>query len=206
MKHIIIFLLITLSICNISIAQINCDCYSIENVEISKIDTLSLTLSNDCDDHVYLNLYIINSKPPFDTLAKQDHFNAAFPIGENTTQYLETKLTNIPVFGTYRLSIGYGEFSPDHCDSLKFSVIFTGLNNNFNTELSIYPVPVERFLFVDLINSITYIKITNLNGHSDLLQIDNNRIDLGQLESGIYILEFYNNKSELIGRRRILKD
>ncbi|MFB6344055.1 T9SS type A sorting domain-containing protein [Saccharicrinis sp. FJH62] len=204
MKPFIFALILNITLVNISLTQDGgCDCYQIEDFWIKSQDTLSLTLSNTCDNSVYLDIYLISSKSPFDTLARQEIKNGLFEMNKNTTQDLQTSLTQVPDFGTFRVSITNGTLN---CDSIKFSSLYLAIDNINQTDLLIYPNPVKEFLTIDLNVDFSFIKLINVNGQVKLIQRNSNRIDLKGLNSGVYFLEVYDYQYRMIGVQKILKE
>jgi len=166
----------------------NCGCYDVLSLEINATDTLELKLLNTCDNNVYLNLYVISSIFPYDTIAKQDFWGGVFPVNEPTTQYLDTKLTQVPDFGSYRVSITNGTLV---CDSLKFSSVFTPVNHDFNTNVSIHPNPAKDYIQLEY-QFRGKLQATLYGSLGDVVlrkQLSNHqRIDLSGFANGMYIL------------------
>lgn len=203
MKRLVVFYLILLICIQGTIAQhSNCGCYEVLSVEINATDTLGLTLLNTCDNNVYLNLYVISSISPFDTLAKQDFWGGVFPLNEPTTQYLATKLTHVPDFGSYRVSITNGTLV---CDSLKFSSVFTPLNHGFDTNVSIHPNPAKDYIQLEYQLS-GELQATLYNSLGDLVfrkpLSDHQRIDLSGFSNGLYVLVLSDGHTKI--RKRIV--
>lgn len=116
-----------------------CICYTVEDLSIEQEGFMNLVLSNACDNNVYLNLYVISSTPPYDTLGIQESF-AAFilPLNTNVANLLTTELTTLPSMENYRVAISNGTLN---CDSLKFSPTLNTTNLSTDRFQSIRPNP-----------------------------------------------------------------
>jgi len=137
MKKIMATLILAILFKASAIAQ--CSCYTVEGLSIVGQDSMDLVLSNTCDGNAYLNLYVISSIAPFDTLGRQEFFDAAIlPFNTNVSNILSTDLTAPPMLGTYRVSITNLSLE---CDSLQFSPALNTTNIQYNNFKSISPNP-----------------------------------------------------------------
>ena len=180
----------------------DCNSYAVKKLEIAAPDTLLLTVSNTGDNSAYLNLYVINSFPPYDTLAKQELANAVFPWEYDYTEKLETDIITVPDFGTYKVSITNGTL---HCDSLKFDLNTTGTILDSNQDVfRIYPNPAKTFIKINSVNVIQFVSITNILGKRFYVLPVNNKIDIRQLPKGFYQVELYNKNLNKLSEQKLI--
>ena len=146
-KHIAVFIALFFAVDSKLNAQ--CSCYSVEGLDIVGQDSMLLQLSNNCDNNVYLNLYVISTILPFDTLGRQEFWNAAIlPFGSIVDNILTTTLNTVPTLGTYRVSITNGTLN---CDSLQFSPSMLSVgHHDYETEVKIMPNPNHGNFSIDL--------------------------------------------------------
>ena len=187
-KYLITFLLTILIKFSVS-GQ--CSCYTVQGLNIVGIDSMELILSNTCDNNVYLNLYVISALHPFDTLGRQEKWNAAIsPKNTNVSNVLNTNLTSPPTFGTYRVSITNRNLV---CDSLRFSSTMSITDIQPNGSVIIYPNPFSTQTTLWTENSVynailtvtnsqgqTVVQIKNISGQTIVFNRDN-------LASGVYV-------------------
>jgi hypothetical protein len=123
-------------------ATAQCSCYSVHNVAVVGADSMELVIKNACDNNVYLNLYVISTSTPFDTLGRQEMFAAYFmPFDSAISNILSTSLTMTPALGAYRVSISNGGFG---CDSLAFATTMSVSDIPQQQSLKIYPNPFSE--------------------------------------------------------------
>ncbi len=188
-KIIILFALTILSKASV-IGQ--CSCYTVEGLSIVGQDSMELVLSNACDGNAYLNLYVISSIAPYDTLGRQEFWDAAiFPYNTNVSNILSTNLTTTPTLGTYRVSITNLTLE---CDSLQFSTVLNNTNiqyANFNS-ISPNPFDVETTITVD--KTLQGASLSIYNGKGQIVKQINGisgqtiRLKRDHLVNGVYFM------------------
>ena len=174
-----------------------CDCYTVQELNVLGTDSMQLILSNTCSWSVYLNLYVISTITPFDTLGWQQINNAVIqPWNTNISNILHTSLLTPPSLGTYRVGIENGTLI---CDSLKFSSTMSipDISNNYST--NVYPNPLTGFISITVRKQNakqTSFFIRSILGETVFSEQANNpgstykkMIDLSKLENGIYLLD-----------------
>lgn len=187
-----------------------CSCYSVEGLSIVGQDSMELVLSNACDENVYLNLYVISSIAPFDTLGKQEFFGAfILPFNTNVPNILSTNLSTPPMLGTYRVSITNGTLA---CDSLQFSTALNTTNIRYDNFKSISPNPFNTTTTIAFEKVLKEASLTiyNSNGQ-EVKQIKGisgqiftlNRDNLG---SGIYFLTLTQDSQLIAMDKLVVKD
>jgi len=208
MKKVIVIFLMTILFKTSAFAQ--CTCYTVEDLSIVGQDSMELVLSNACDGNVYLNLYVISSVPPFDTLGRQENWGAfILPFNTNVSNILSTTLTTPPAPGTYKVSISNGNFS---CDSLKFSQILNTSNLQYNPSKSIYPNPfsVETTLQVDHFLNAASLTVYNSNGQvvKQLNNISGQTVTLRRdnLTEGVYFIRLTQDNKLVAATKVLIKN
>ena len=190
-------------------AYAQCDCYTVEGLAIVGQDSMELVVTNACDDNVYLNLYVISSVAPFDTLGRQEIFNAFFlPFDTPVSQILSTDLTSMPALGTYRVSITNGTLA---CDSLSFSPTvpvtdlpslnpFTISPNPFSEQTIIQCTEPLSNAVLTLYNTtgVMVRRVANLNGEIIMVKREN-------LLSGMYYISLMEGHRLIINSRLFIK-
>jgi len=184
-----------------------CSCYTVEDLNLVGQDSMELVLSNSCDNNVYLNLYVISSLSPFDTLARQEIFNAfILPLNTNIPNILETNETELPTFGSYRISITNGTVL---CDSLQFSSSLNSVQNQNLEKLTISPNPFNKDTHVQLEKHIDHATLSILDCNGKIVKEINNfsgqdfHLDLNNVSSGIYFLHVIQDH-KLIAREQLV--
>lgn len=82
-----------------------------------------------------------------------------------------------------------------------------GIEENLvlNSDIKIYPNPVDEFLYIDSENKFSRIVLYSIEGKKvlDLNQIDNSPIDVSKLKPGIYVISLFNG-NEYLGTKKLL--
>ncbi len=205
MKKLIFFVLCVIPLPSQIIAQ--CNCYTVEDLNIAGQDSMELVLSNTCDNNVYLNLYVISSLSPFDTIAKQELFNAfILPLDTHVSNILETTATELPAAGSYRVSITNGTIN---CDSLQLSGSLNSIQNQSLLELKIQPNPFAIETNVQLENHIEQGNLVVYDYNGKIVKEvynfsgQNVKLDLSHLSSGMYFLHIIQDH-QLIAKEPLL--
>lgn len=145
-----------------------CSCYSVQGLDIVGQDSMLLQLSNNCDFNVYLNLYVISTVSPFDTLGRQELWTAfILPFDSIIDNILATTLTTVPSFGTYRVSISNGTLN---CDSLQFSPTLSVYHHDYTTDIRVFPNPSQGNFSIDLGFNFKSVTISILNVMGQTIQ------------------------------------
>lgn len=93
-------------------------------------------------------------------------------------------------------------------DSCTYIKSWTGVRNNENSRITIYPNPVEEYIYIssEQISPCRY-RILEITGREILSgEIASNRIMIQNLPKGLYILELSSSSDTLISRQKILKN
>ena len=174
-----------------------CNCYVVQELNVLGTDSMQLILSNTCSWSVYLNLYVISTITPFDTLGRQQINNAVIqPWNTNISNILHTSLLTPPSLGTYRVSIENGTLI---CDSLQFSSTMSISDIQDNNSTNVYPNPLNGYISITVhkqnAKQASFL-IRNILGQTVFSEQENNpnsnykkMIELSKLENGIYLLD-----------------
>jgi hypothetical protein len=202
MKKILTITLLTVLI-NFSVkSQNDCLCYTVQGLNITGIDSLELVLSNDCSLQAYLNMYVISSTTPFDTLARWEDFGGYIPpTSTNESSYLHSNLTIVPSYGTYRVSITNGNFI---CDSVKFATAMGIADLKDNEFIVFYPNPASGILNFRTNYQGNQIRVRNLSGQVVLDFTGLDQINVSSLNSGIYLIEVYDNRQNILAQNKLV--
>lgn len=180
-----------------STLKAQCTCYSVEGLEIVGQDSMLLQISNTCDNNVYLNLYVISTEAPFDTLGRQEIWSAfILPFDEIIDNILSTTLTTVPVLGTYKVSITNGTLI---CDSLSFSPTLSIFQHDDTGDVKVFPNPSNGDLFIDLGFVCKSVKLTVFDVRGKAIQSnvfeESQELNL-QIEEplGLYFLKIKSEK------------
>lgn len=85
------------------------------------------------------------------------------------------------------------------------NLIVLGLNENSSLDFSIYPVPTSSILTINTQNNVTDIIIYNLLGEYILSNTNQNSIDIGVLNQGVYFVKIKDVNGN-VGVKKIIKD
>lgn len=206
-KFLLIFLATFIYASTTSFAN-GCNCYTVQGLSVVGVDSMKLTMINTCDNNAYFNLYIISSISPFDTLARQAVFGAAFlPLNIAASEILETKLTDVPAYGTYRVSMTNLSLL---CDSVQFSASMGTTEIRTSTPIELYPNPGNGFFnlrsahFSGATCSITVVDLLGKTIYHSESSAFNNSIDLSSLENGIYFVCIAQGKESVAEKKIII--
>ena len=92
--------------------------------------------------------------------------------------------------------------------SVKYSNVIA-VKQGTNVEVTVYPNPVSRTLFVTGLPSTSTIKITNSNGQAILerkISANSYGMNVSDLNTGLYVIEVFNNENQRIISRTFVKD
>lgn len=187
-----------------------CSCYSVEDLDIIGQDSMELVLSNSCDGNAYLNLYVISSTPPFDTLGKQELWSAfIFPFNTNVSNILSTSLTSTPAPGTYRVSITNGTLV---CDSVMVSQTLNTTNIQYNTFKSMNPNPFNSETTLQFDHFLNNASLTVYNGLGQTVKQITNifgetiTLERGHLIEGVYFIRLTQDNKIIATDKVLIKD
>ncbi|HTF81228.1 MAG TPA: hypothetical protein VL947_05875, partial [Cytophagales bacterium] len=80
-------------------AYAQCECYSVQNIEVTTDTTIAVTLKNTCDNNVYMNGYLIDLSN--DTIARNECWCiAASPLLEEAKFDFTSKTSILPALST----------------------------------------------------------------------------------------------------------
>jgi len=99
----------------------------------------------------------------------------------------------IPQFEYYDLLLCHGNYNTteNNCEAV------ASINDNsIIYDINIYPNPVTKTIYLNLDSEIKFV-ISSLDGKPILKGIPNNSIDVGDLTSGIYLLNLKNNSGSI---------
>ncbi|MDG0974019.1 MAG: T9SS type A sorting domain-containing protein [Crocinitomicaceae bacterium] len=203
-----IFTTIILGILIKTSASAQCSCYTVGGLNIVGQDFMELIVSNSCDQNVYLNLYVISTLLPLDTLGRQELENAFFPPNNTPfSQILNTELTTAPAFGTYRVSITNGTLV---CDSIQFSfpLSLTEVNHSKDNLFSPNPFSEQTILLFNAPMKNARLTIYSSNGQM-VRQIENiygEKVILNRehLLSGIYFVSLIEDNRLIISGKLMI--
>ena len=201
------FSMIILSSVN-GIAQ--CSCYTVQDLSIPEPASMELVISNACDQNAYLNLYVISSIEPFDTLGRQELWNAAIlPFDTEVTEILSTELSETPEFGTYRVSITNGTLN---CDSVQFSSSLSTYDLRQNKMLSFQPNPFsdQAVLMLDHRLNNGVLTIYNMQGqvvqYTERLAGQSIAVHREDLATGTFLFSLTENDQQIANGKIIVKE
>ena len=88
-------------------------------------------------------------------------------------------------------------------DSLSTKCGFSGVTQTAVSSISAYPNPTTNFVTVEGVdfNTVHFVVTSTLGQRFVVNKLDNRKIDLEELPTGIYFLSIYNNDSNLIVKR-----
>ena len=191
-------------------ADAQCSCYTVHNVAVVGPDSMALSIKNTCDNSVYLNLYVISTIAPYDTLGRQETNSAHFlTLDTVLTEILSTTETTAPAFGTYRVSLGNGNIT---CDSLSFATTSGLIEQPAVTKLNIYPNPSSGTVTILLDASLGEQNILIFNGLGQVVrQLKSQgepmiRIERAGLAAGMYFVRVMGGASEVANGALVLMD
>ena len=187
-----IFTTIILGILIKTSASAQCSCYTVGGLNIVGQDSMELIVSNSCDQNVYLNLYVISTLLPLDTLGRQELENAFFP--PNNTPFSQILITN----GTLV------------CDSIQFSfpLSLTEVNHSKYYLFSPNPFSEQTILLFNAPVKNARLTIYSSNGQM-VRQIENiygEKVILNRehLLSGIYFVSLIEDNRLIISGKLII--
>lgn len=133
-------------------------------------------------------------------------------------RYLHTLIqkigSNLSLFGEYGISVdenycraGLGCFKNKYFDYEFFEGVCTISSmkkEESNTSIKVFPNPTKNWIYF---GDQFYNKIEVVNKHGTCVTkaLAANQVDLSNLNPGVYILLFFNEKSNIIGQKRIVK-
>lgn len=170
------------------IAQTNCDSLEINccNFQLLSNDTISLQVQNSALQEIFDYPGFLILAENGDTIAKETVNFFGIGFGWQTHYLAVQNLISVPFSGTLQL---HGLFYDTmYCE---FPLMISSLSLDEQTsEISVHPNPAVNQLTIDGVTSSNY-AIFNLSGEkvkSGIFQ--NSTIDLNELPSGGYIIEF----------------
>ena len=218
MKTSFIFLAFVLGL-NLS-AQLpnpNCSHLRVNNLQMDN-DTANLmkvTLANTCTNCasgingcVYLQLEVIRTVSPFDTLASSKCWCLWSPSNSSQRTYgIVSKVASLPALNTLRVALIAGACG---CDTIPFALVTDLAAEQTENSIQVYPNPVHDFVEISSkINAERYILVTDVTGKMVLrkkLEQNQMKVDLSQLSKGYYDMEILDENKVVIKKSKIIKD
>jgi hypothetical protein len=214
MKKIIFQLIIILFPCFVAgqTSGVDCSHLSIEDIQLVKdTNLMKLTISNTCTNcnldtcSVYLDLHVIKTVSPFDTIASA--FGGRVPA--NTSQeiwILHTAVTSLPPLNELKVSLVNGACG---CAAIPFSSNIGLLLNSLAHYMHVSPNPFKDALFISIhkqsVKQAVFL-IRNILGSVVFCEQENmlpypsiKTINLNGLPQGVYVLDI------LIDEERLMK-
>ena len=169
------------------VSQSSCDNVTVSWTTASEIDNDYFTLQRSADGTSWSDIQIINGAGNSDEPNNYSHTDVISNIDASVIYYrlMQTDLNG---------------------DNTIFDVVSTENNCN-DLGLAIHPNPTTSFITISSEQEVTKVEIFSVDGRmiSDNIQLDNNRINVESLRSGVYLLAITtkDNQSRV---RKIIKE
>ena len=217
MKTAITFFLTFIISVNLS-GQTNPDCnyLTIENIVMDNDTTnlMKITISNSCSSCasgisgcVYLELQVIRTVSPFDTIASSSCWCLLSPDNSSQRTYnIYSTISSLPPISDFRVSLYAGGCG---CDTIAFSQTL-GINQNVvENNYLIFPNPTNNNLTIKNIDHrINYIEIIDAVGKLTFSKkniSDTETIDIARYKNGFYFVTIFDKENKIIKTVKIEK-
>lgn len=197
----------------------DCQYLTVEDIQMDNdtANLMKITISNSCstcssglNGCVYLELSVIKTVSPFDTIASSSCWCLITADNNSQKTYSVTStVASLPSISDIRVSLYAGECG---CDALPFSTTLSVLNNKISEAIDIYPNPFSSSTILQTGHFINDGTLTMYNAHGQQVkQIENisgQQITLHRdnLPGGLYFIRMTQDNKLLSTHKIIVSD
>lgn len=211
--------LLFFSLTILSAQPINPDCNHLQvtglQMDNDTANLMKVTIHNTCSNCasglngcVYLQLQVIRTVNPFDTIASSNCWCLWTPNNNSSRTYsLNSQVTSLPPLSNTRVSLATWSCG---CDTIPFATITDLRTSESTNTIQIYPNPVHDFMqILSSESDAFYASIWDVAGkrirHKEL-KGDGVNLDLNGLLKGFYILELSDKNHNVLKKSKFVKD
>lgn len=185
--------------------QMNNDTANLMKVTIHNTCSSCASGLNGC---VYMQLQVIRTVSPFDTLASSNCWCLWTPNNNSSRTYsVNAQVSSLPPLSNIRVSLATWSCG---CDTIPFATLTDVRTAEANNTIQIYPNPIRDIMEIrNTDEGAFYTGIWDVTGKCILhkkMEAGDVRLDLNELVKGFYIIELSNENHNVLKKSKFIKD